>query len=95
MLVTENPADLMIKSFDVKSMDKMLGKMSTTMPEGRAVSAPQAANLGKNPNFLEDNHFGCNGADESENEPGWRNERRECERAATAATVSELHNHCA
>ena len=79
MLGTENPADLMIKTSDAKSMDKMLGKMSTTMPEGRAVSAPQAAKLEKNQNFHEGNHFGCDWADESENEPGWRNERRECE----------------
>ena len=69
----------MTKNLDVKSMDKMLGKMATSMPEGRAVSAPRAAKLEKNQNFREGNHFGCNWADESENEPERRNERRECE----------------
>ena len=38
---TENPADLMTKYLDSKSMDTMLNKMNISMPEGRAESAPK------------------------------------------------------
>ena len=41
VLGTENPADLMTKHLDQKSLDKMLGKMSVEMSEGRAVTAPK------------------------------------------------------
>ena len=41
VLGTENPADLMTKHLDQKSLDKMLGKMSVVVTEGRAASAPK------------------------------------------------------
>ena len=41
VLGTENPADLMTKHLDRKSMHKTLNKLSVVVSEGRASSAPR------------------------------------------------------
>ena len=42
VLGTENPADLFTKHLDQKPMNKCLGKLGITLPEGRAKTAPRA-----------------------------------------------------
>ena len=46
VLGTENPADLMTKNLDQKSMDKMLEKMGISLPAGRSQIAPTTGKSG-------------------------------------------------
>ena len=54
VLGTENPADLMTKHLDQKTIDKLMGKMAIKVAEGRAAVAPNL-NKTKSVDLIEDN----------------------------------------